>query len=602
MARRANPKKETVSTDIFLPKFVSSAGRMPNRGRGTNSNQSNWSNMAGELENVSKGISPLSTDSSGSIGAKDAICLCQKAYWNVAIFRNTIDIQTEFANSHLQFRGKNKRAVKFFKEWYTNINGRLLAEKFFREWFRSGNVFLYKFMHEISIKEINKISRAATIPLRYTILNPADMKCEGAASFVNARYGKVLNKYELARLKNPKTEEEKAFLQSLDAETRAAIKKGECPMIIIDQEYLTAVFCGKQDYEGMAIPMYYPVLFDIDLKLEFKKMEKVIARTADYMILLITAGDKDRADSVNSRILAELQSLFEVESVGRVLVSDFSTKAEFVIPDLNKILGPQKYEVVNQDIANGLMNIFWGEEKFANSMVKIKVFLERLNSARESFLHNFLIPEMELIAEEAGFTEIPEAIFDEIDLKDEIEYMKLYTRMAEIGILTPEELFDTIESHTLPISENSVESQENFKQLKDKGLYAPLIGGQKKEEGRPEGSKAPQKTKKVSPIGASRFSLQKISDNIKAAEVLSSEVEDAYRKSNQIKRLSNKEKEICWKITESIVSSKNQSEWASSIEDFIKNPLQEISSDSLDVAAEHNISLFLAGILKDSKV
>jgi hypothetical protein len=59
--------------------------------------------------------------------------------------------------------------------------------------------------------------------------------------------------------------------------------------------------CVGLEKEGCPKPAF-PVLFDIDLKLEFKKMEKVIARTADYMILLITAGDKDRDANTNSRI------------------------------------------------------------------------------------------------------------------------------------------------------------------------------------------------------------------------------------------------------------------------------------------------------------
>ena len=609
MARKPKADAVVVNSDPFTPKFISESAR-DLRNRGTSTFQSPLSGLSGEIENINKGVSPFSRDNSGTLSAQQAIVLCQKAYWNVAIFRNTIDIQTEFANSKLSFRGKNKRSIKFFNEWYKKINGWSLSERFFREWFRSGNVFIYKFLYNITNIEVNKMSRAEVakkIPLRYTILNPADMRAEGSATFVNFNYYKMLNSYELARLKVPKTEDEKRFMESLPVKIRDEIKRGQLPEIPIDTEYLTAVFCGKQDYEALSVPMYYPVLFDIDLILEFKKMEKVIARTADYMILLITAGDKDRDANTNSRILAALQDLFEMESVGRVLVSDYSTKAEFVLPDLNKILGPEKYQVVNQDIANGLMNIFWGDEKYANSMIKIKVFLERLSSARQAFLNNFLIPEMEMIASELGFTEIPEPVFDEVDLKEEIEYMKVYTRLAEIGMLTPEELFQSFETHSLPLSENSIEAQNKFKELKEKGLYEPIIGGQKKDAlgqpaGRPAGTKAPQTTKKVSPIGASKFSLQKISDNIKLVNDLSEAVESKYRELNKIKRLSSKQKDLCWSVTESIISSKNSNEWQESIATFIENPIVSPDEQTLNIAAEHNISLFLAGLLKQSEI
>jgi hypothetical protein len=598
----------TANTDTFLPKFVVESSTNT-RGRGTGG-QTYYSELAGELENIWRGVSPYGRESAGSISADQAICLCQKAYYNIPIFRNTIDIQTEFSNSKLHFKGRNKRAVTFFDNWYKRIGGWSLAERFFREWFRSGNVFVYKYIYKMSLSELNQMARGTDkeskaevvklVPMRYSILNPADMRCEGAATFVNAVYSKLLNDYELARLKKPSTPEEIELFDSFPSDVKQQIKKGQKPLIPIDPKYLVAIFCGKQDYEALAIPMYYPVLFDIDLKLEFKKMEKAIARTADYMILLIKAGEAEREPALNARILSELESLFQQESVGRVLVSDYTTSAEFVLPDLKKILGPEKYQVVNEDIANGLMNIFWGEEKFANSMVKIKVFLERLQSARDAYLNGFLKPEMKLIAQEMGFNEIPEPVFDEVDLKEEVEYMKVYTRLAELGILTPEELFYAFESHSLPLPENSLISQEEFKKLKDKGLYEPLIGGQKKEEGRPDGSKAPQSTKKVSPVGASKFSLQKISDHIRSANELIENVEANFRSKNNIKRLTKSQKDLCWSISEAIVSNVPAEKWNESIDKYLEEPITDLDSECLHLATEHNVSMFLAGILKNS--
>src|SRR5687768_2593973 len=54
--------------------------------------------LTGELDNIARGVTPIQEDS-GGISAHDAIFLTQKAYWNVAIFRQTIDTQTEFSNS-----------------------------------------------------------------------------------------------------------------------------------------------------------------------------------------------------------------------------------------------------------------------------------------------------------------------------------------------------------------------------------------------------------------------------------------------------------------------------------------------------------------------
>jgi hypothetical protein len=55
-------------------------------------------------------------------------------------------------------------------------------------------------------------------------------------------------------------------------------------------------------------------------------------------------------------------------------------------------------------------------------------------------------------------------------------------------------------------------------------------------------------------------------------------------------------------ITESIIASKNSSEWENSVELFLENPAQTFDPEINEIASEHNLSFFLAGILKDSKI
>ena len=105
-------------------------------------------------------------------------------------------------------------------------------------------------------------------------------------------------------------------------------------------EKMTAVFYKKQDYEPFAVPMGYPVLEDINWKQEMKKMDMAITRTTNQAILLITMGSemKDGSLNVNQRSIETMQKLFENQSVGKVLVSDYTTQAKFVIPDIACLL------------------------------------------------------------------------------------------------------------------------------------------------------------------------------------------------------------------------------------------------------------------------
>jgi hypothetical protein len=76
-----------------------------------------------------------------------------------------------------------------------------------------------------------------------------------------------------------------------------------------------------------------------------------------------------------------------------------------------------------------------------------------------------------------GFKTFPEAKFEDITFKDQTEFSQLVTRLGEIGMLTPEEVLTAMESGRLPSAEESVEHQQTFKELKDKGLYQPVQGG-----------------------------------------------------------------------------------------------------------------------------
>ena len=122
----------------------------------------------------------------------------------------------------------------------------------------------------------------------------------------------------------------------------------------------------------------------------------------------------------------------------------------FRYPDLRKVVGPDKYLIVNQDIKEGLQNIIVGDERYSNTQVKAEIFLERLKEARNAFLNDFLQPQIKLVCQNLGFRDYPRAKFQEIDIKDEVQFQRVVTRLLELGILTPEQGIDAIKTGIYP--------------------------------------------------------------------------------------------------------------------------------------------------------
>ena len=535
------------------------------------SNRATSSKKILKYANIREGNLPYQYGKTGC-DIRDAIMLCQKAYANIPIFRNVIDIMSEFANTELHLEGGTEKSRNFIDKWMQKVKIWAVKDQYFREYYRSGNVFMYRLDTKFTEDDFSRMStiygsefiKTGEIPIRYILLNPYDIATVKSASFNGQVYRKVLSEFELERLKDPKTEYDKEVLDGLDPKDQKAIKDGRYGrdgiFIQLDPNKLIYSFYKKQDYEPFAIPFGYPVLDDLNWKLELKKVDQAVTRTIENVILLITMGNTPDKGGINPHNLKAMQSLFSNESIGRVLVSDYTTKAEFVIPDLNRVLGPEKYQIVDQDIKEALQNVIVGNERYSNTQVKAQIFLERLKEARNTFINDFLQPQIKLVCQNLGFRKYPTVKFQEVDLKDEVQLQRVTTRLMELGILTPEQGIKTIKTGIYPEQQEVGNGQEEYLEDRQKGMYSPLVGGQplplseeEKEEQielknvqrqnpRSSNQKTPQQegrpagnTKNSNTAFAERKKLQKV---IYATDELFSFAQKEMKKQQGIKRLS----------------------------------------------------------------
>ena len=172
-------------------------------------------------KNIDDGLLPFDY-SSDSVDARDAIQLCQRAYFNVPAFRSTIDLLSEFADSNIYLEGGSEKGRKFIEAWFKRIKLHDIKSQYFREYYRSGNVFMYRLDGKIKTDDAQKIlesygAEAANtpIPIKYLMLNPSDVATKGSISFSQYQYFKVLTPYEISRLREPKTEYEKELFNSI---------------------------------------------------------------------------------------------------------------------------------------------------------------------------------------------------------------------------------------------------------------------------------------------------------------------------------------------------------------------------------------------------
>jgi hypothetical protein len=590
-------------------------------------NRSSTISRTDKYKNIEGGVIPFIYGGgygkyTSNISIKDTIILCQKAYYNFSIFRNTIDLMTEFSCSPIYFTGGNEQSRKFFQAWGDRVNLWKLQDMFFREFFRSGNVFLYKLNAQFTKQDMRVLTdlitteaRTGEIPVRYIILNPADIQAIGSASFITPQYVKVLNDFEMQVLTNPDNEQDKELAQRVknvkDLKNTSSITQSNQYMVFeLDPERFVPVFYKKQDYEPFSVPMGFPVLEDINWKQELKNMDMAISRTIQQTVLLVTMGN-DEVGMPTKEQIGTLRKIFENESVGRILVTDYTTNIKFIIPEIDKILDPKKYEVVDRDIRYGLNNVLFGEEKYANTNTKIEVFLSRLKHARETFMHDFLIPEMKKIGKNLGFKNLPVARFKDADFKSDMNLTRIYSRLIELGVLTPEEGVTAIETGRLPLPDESIESQKDFKKLQEEGLYQPLLNKNQQQTGRPSGTGTPQTTKapRTAPTVQAtevkpKINADLVAKNLVKFDNLVEAVETTLKEKYNRKRLTQEQKEIIQTIAETIATNEPPKDWVNKINNYINEPVKlNVNMEKInEIAAEYGLDYKTAILLYHSKL
>lgn len=608
------------SFELFGSALSPSSARTPFNSR---SRQNYSGSKEQRFPYINDGIIPFEQDNEGNISIRDSIELCQKAYFNFAAFGNTIDIMSEFANAELRWSGKNKAALDFIRAWAEKINLWKVRDQFFREYYLSGNYISYRIDGTITPEDVSgykevygkiKFTEDNTIkiPLAYITLNPKDIFANGSLNYLNPIYLRSFNVHEIKRLLNPKTEEDKELANSIGEDILSKFKNVKDNVLIpLDPARLYTIFYKKQDYYPMSIPFGYRVLDDINYKLELRRTDANLARTVEHVILLVTTGTEPDKGGINTIALEALKSMFKSESMGRVLVADYTTDAKFVIPDIAAILGPQKYEAVNQDIKEGLMNIFLGEEKFSNTATKIRVFVERLQNAQQVFLREFLMPEVRRICKIMGFKgDLPKAEFVQVDIKDELQYGKIYTSLAQAGFLTPEETFEALKSGALPSPDESLESQKRFKQYKEQDLYKPQIN-QKEENGRPSGStgtKTPNRQTRVLGNDLNEnneiFSIEAIATIFKTANKIINNIQDKYLKDNKKRKVTPEIEGTILNLSKSLFYNEKWYDWEKKWEEYYNSPklTNNLEFSDIDrIVGQYQVSDLLAVVLWNAK-
>jgi hypothetical protein len=558
-----------------------------------------------------------------------AINLMQAGYTFITKLRQTIDLHVQLCTGNIILRGGTAQSRSFFEKWLKKINYKNLQAQFYLEYNRSGNCFFYKLnstLDKNTVKIFNEafgaeVTSGKKLPIKYLLLNPAWVGLYGGTTFITPSYYKILNQYEIAALFRDSSPENIAMIEKVPElkQFAQAIKNKRNPnnpgsmgvvQLPLSPEHLVTIFQSKTDYEGMAIPKYFGLIELFSQRIELRRIDLAINRQILRATLLITAGSEE-AGAPSVKQIAAIQSLFTSDSISSVIVGDYTIKGEWLVPDVGDLFDPQKYTALDNEIDSGLGNVLFGDAKMSSAVIKLDVFVEKLKYDRQVFLDSFLIPQMESIAREFGFKDIPTPEYEPINIREQATRERIFVQLAQLGILTADEVVTALNSGVLPDSKESVVDQTAYKALRDKELYQPLLGKpQENDGGRPTGSSSPQTTKKPKPVGnvgaSQRATPESLKDTVMAATKLEKKLEIAVKKQYNIKKLSKEQSELVGSVVEQIVINEPKVEWEDKVATYLdfKQKIEntEVYAKVDNLARNFELNPYAAAILYHSLV
>jgi hypothetical protein len=294
---------------------------------------------------------------------------------------------------------------------------------------------------ELSAKK--RVWSKGYMPISYTILNPLLVNIEGSLLFDKSTTT-LTPSDELKKLvkkaSGALTEDEKEILKLLPSEFKTAVEKGG--NIPLDPMFVGGVDYKKQPYERYPRPRGIKVFDAIEYKKSLREADLSTLDGITNYILKITIGN-DAFPVVDQNQLNVIADLFNTSSKSFDIVWNHTLDIEKIVsPEIESILGQEKYAQVNEDITGGLAmsramidgttSLGQGEASLV-----IKALVEEINYARNQ-VSFWIYNEYQQIAEAMGFDRFPKVRWDNAVLRDIILYMTTIANLVDRRMISYE--------------------------------------------------------------------------------------------------------------------------------------------------------------------
>lgn len=420
---------------------------------------------------------------------KDIVKMIRTFYYRSGVIRNVVDMMVDFACEDLRFLHPDKKIQAFYETWKRKINLASAVEEFAKRILLECNVAAKRVTAQLTVPVQNQVFAAADIKLKvekpivdskeipwgYIFLDVANLDWQGndfsgfskSKKLVYPIPQKLISLYQSVN----KDQFAKDVIDSLPADVKDALANQK-RLVQLDNDKIYISQVKKDSWEPWAVPFLYSVLPDILFKEKLRQADISALDGVINVIRLWKLGDHKEGILPNQAVVDKLINILNSNTGGGAMdiVWDSLIDMQDFYPPVDKILGSEKYDQVNQDILIGLgvPEVLIGGKgaNFSNSFIQLKTLIERLQSVRSKIIE-WLEFETKLIKDAMGFDSVPKIVFSQMNLRDENIEKQLITGLLDRGIISPEAVLE-VYGKDFEIELERIKEQR--KEFKDSGL------------------------------------------------------------------------------------------------------------------------------------
>lgn len=393
---------------------------------------------------------------------KDIILAVDNFYKGEGIVRNIIDLMGDFACQGVRLVHPNKRIEKFYRNWFTRVNGKERSERFLNYLYRTGNVVVRKQTARIPVNIEREIFKSVAtpdmqvttkkvasreIPWKYTFLHPATVIVVGGAlaSFAGRPIYAIKLPNKMRRIiQNPRNEAEAAIVAQLPEEIRKAAEVNT--PIILPEEKTRVFHYKKDDWDEWALPMIYSIMEDLTTLKKLKLADRAALDGAISNIRVWKIGSLEHKVPPTPEATALLSDILEnntgVGTMDLVWGPDIDLLESKT--SVHQFLGEDKYKPTMNNIYAGLgipptLTGTFGAAGTTNNFISLKTLTQRLQYGRD-VLRKFWEEEIVEVQKAMGFRFPAKLEFDETNLADEDSMKSLLIQLVDRNLISDERL------------------------------------------------------------------------------------------------------------------------------------------------------------------